>query len=124
MNKFDEFRKRFISKWHKKDMPDSIYIEWTVGGLTGGSCWGSSADHAVNAEEEPAFIELDTILEELCPQITFLQYKNLCNNLIETTKYTENQYYGNYYNKRIKSINLGELEKYLKERNLWNEDAP
>lgn len=97
-----------------------IFIKWTIGGMTGGSCWGSRADEPVIAEQEPEFESLDKIIEELCPNITFLQYRRLCQTLIKEEQDSDYYYYGNYREKRIKSIILDELENYLREKNLWN----
>lgn len=73
---------------------------WTVGGLTGGNCWGSDADQAVRAEEAPEFNQLDQFLETYYPKITFLQYKKLL-PLIKTREFTVGEYYGNYTDYRV-----------------------
>jgi len=122
MNKFYKLVEGIVSKWAIKD--GIISVDWTIGGLTGGSCWGSSADTARTADPEPEFEDLDKILAEICPNISFLQYKRLCQAVIKTKDQTENGYYGNYYEKRIKSFSIAELEEYLKDNNLWNENAP
>ena len=122
MNKFYKLVEGIVSKWAIKE--GIISVDWTIGGITGGSCWGTSADNPVTADPEPEFEELDKILAEICPNISFLQYKRLCQAVIKTKEETENCYYGNYYEKRIKSFSIAELEKYLKDNNLWNENAP
>ncbi len=101
-----------------------IRVEWTIGGRTGGSCWddGSVDNHRpVTADPEPEFEKLDNILEAICPKITFLQYKKLCNNVVKRSEYTDHEYYGNYYKRAVKTVVLSDLEKYLKENNLWEE---
>jgi len=122
MNKFYKLVEGIVSKWAIKD--GIISVDWTIGGLTGGSCWGGSADTARTADPEPEFEDLDKILAEICPNISFLQYKRLCQAIIKTKDWTEAGYYGNYYEKRIKSFSIAELEEYLKDNNLWNENAP
>ena len=52
-------------------------IEWVVGGMTGGSYRGGEL-YSCSAEPEPEFEQLDTILEKVCPNVTFLQYKKIC----------------------------------------------
>lgn len=84
-----------------------------VGGVRGGSCWDSADSHQeeFNCEHTPIEIEcLEDILTELCPAITFLQYKKLerCMNthILETT---ENEYYGNSSNFQQMVITMGDL---------------
>ena len=122
MNKFYKLVESIVSKWAIED--GIISIDWTIGGMTGGSCWGNSADTARTADPEPEFEDLDKILAEICPNISFLQYKRLCQAVIKTKDQTEGGYYGNYHEKRIKSFSVAELEEYLKDNNLWNENAP
>lgn len=122
MNKFYKLVEGIVSKWAIKD--GIISVDWTIGGVTGGDCWGSDADIPRTADPEPEFEDLDKILAEVCPNISFLQYKRLCQAIIKTKDWTEAGYYGNYYEKRIKSFSIAELEEYLKDNNLWNENAP
>lgn len=122
MNKFYKLVEGIVSKWAIKE--GIISVDWTIGGITGGDCWGSDADIPRTADPEPEFEDLDKILAEVCPNISFLQYKRLCQAIIKTKDWTEAGYYGNYYEKRIKSFSIAELEEYLKDNNLWNENAP
>lgn len=95
---------------------------WTVGGITGGDCWGSSANIAVTAESEPELLILDRILEKACPNIPLMKYRKLEKEegLIKYEDYSTGGYYGNYYEKRKKTLNLDVLYKFLVENNLWN----
>lgn len=97
-----------------------LEVTWTTGGMTGGSCYDKGEDvrYPVEAEEEPEFEALDRALEALCPQITFLQYKKLVKTVVSRDETFENAYYGNYYNKMTKSVDLNVLEQYLKENGL------
>ncbi len=87
MNKFYKLVESIVSKWAIKD--GIISVDWTIGGLTGGSCWGGSADTARTADPEPEFEDLDKILAEICPNISFLQYRRLCQAVIKTKDQTE-----------------------------------
>lgn len=98
---------------------DYIHEDWIVGGMTGGNCWGEDANRSVTAEEEPEFQYLDVILSIFCPNITFLNYKQKILPLIKTEDYQQNEYYGNYYDKRRKIIFLDELYEVVKELNQW-----
>jgi hypothetical protein len=108
---YDYFEK--ILKNNNIDYTDDvIYVEWIIGGREGGSCWGTRHS-AINVEPEPELIQLDQILERVCPNISFLQYKRLCQELIKIEKYTDNGYYGNYTDYCRKYVNLPELWRYL-----------
>ena len=98
---------------------DYIHEDWIVGGMTGCNCWGDNDDRSVTAEEEPEFEYLDVILSIFCPNITFLNYKQKILPLIKTEDYTQNEYYGNHYDKRRKVIFLDELYEVVKELNQW-----
>jgi hypothetical protein len=101
-----------------------LEVTWTTGGMTGGSCWNDGVEdphYPVEAEEEPEFEALDKVLEALCPQITFLQYKKLVKSVVSRDATSENEYYGNYYDKMTKSVDLNVLKQYLKQNGLWAE---
>lgn len=100
---------------------EKLEIDWTTGGMTGGSCWGDDANQAVEAEPEPEFSDLDKVLEVLCPNISFLQYKKLCAEVVERDSDTNHEYYGNYYYKGIKRVHLKKLKSFLEENKLWTE---
>ena len=94
--------------------PDRYYIQvdWTTGGMTGGSCWGGDL-YAVDPDPPEELVDLDKILTLVCPNISFLQYKALCSELVKTESYTNNEYYGNYYNKVQKILFIDDLYSYL-----------
>ena len=69
--------------------------EWVTGGLTGGNCWGDEADTSLTADPEPELRGLDEVLAEVCPSITFIQYKLLMKEM-EYDEYEQGEYYGNY----------------------------
>lgn len=87
--------------------------------MTGGNCWGDEANRPVDPDPEPDFEDLDKVLEAICPEITFLQYKNLVKHCVTLVNETENGYYGNYYYRSAKRVNLDDLATYLKEKGLW-----
>lgn len=100
-----------------------LKVEWTSGGMTGGSCWdtGEEDNHRpIDPDPEPEFEDLNKVLEALCPNISFLQYKKLSNSLIKHDEYQDYEYYANYYNKSVKFVVLPELEQYLKDSGLWS----
>lgn len=96
-------------------------VQWTTGGQSGGNCWDDSDEshYSVEGDKEPDFDELDRLIEGLCPNISFIQYKNLVKTVVEKRTWTDNEYYGNYYYRAEKSVNLHTLGQYLIEKNLW-----
>lgn len=107
----------FTQPW---GIPDNIkepviYMRWETGGVSGGSCWDSSnLQPYVREEGEPKFDVLDLTLKELCPQITYLQFREI-ENLIKSNKKTEWEYYGNRTDFSVKFIVLSDLISYLNE---------
>lgn len=66
---------------------------WSLGG-TSGNCWNNEL-HRISAEPQPvSFAEFDSLLEEVCPQISFLQYKKLYNETVTTETSYDHDYYG------------------------------
>lgn len=89
-----------ISNW-----PDDRFeVRWVTGGATGGNCWGASADQRVHAEPEEELDSLDKILEDVCPTISFMAYRKLMREVLETGTETQSEYYGNYYNYAYKRV--------------------
>lgn len=71
---------------------ESFYSDsWCLGG-SWRNCWGDSGQ--VNSEPQPEFVELDSLLTKLCPNISFLQYKNIYNRCASIDEYGDSDYYG------------------------------
>lgn len=122
MSKYTAFEKAII----ENIVDGKYYVEqghlsttWTTGGITGGNCWGGSANLPVQAGREPEFTDLDMMLESLCPNISFLHYRRLVQEVVNYTNRSEREYYGNYYEYAIKSVDLKQLEEYLITKQLW-----
>lgn len=114
-------RERYGNKgWKAEYGPEQIQSKWRSGGQGGGSCWdeGPSRHYPIDGDLEPEFTELDDTLAEFCPQISFIQYKQLCSKLIKQGSETENEYYGNYTIYSTKTIKCRELFDYLVEKGL------
>lgn len=93
-----------------------IYKRTYVGGLSGGNCWDDTVPTYKKSYEGDSgeFEVLDLVLEELKPDITYLQVKKIM-KLLHTNTETEWEYYGNSSEYLVKYIILSELEKALKE---------
>lgn len=65
---------------------------WSGGG-TAGSCWSDGLT-TISADPIPEFTEFDDMLLNICPNISFLQYKKLYNSCVIVDEYQERDYYG------------------------------
>ena len=55
-----------------------IYMRFTTGGVSGGSCWDSSNPQSyTNDNQKPKFKVLDLVLSKLKPDITFLPFREI-----------------------------------------------
>ena len=65
---------------------------WCTGGSYG-SCW---SDHLspVSGDDPLEFEELDNLLEEIAPNVTFLHYKKIRSQCVKTEESYERDYYG------------------------------
>ncbi len=86
---------------------------WSLGG-TWGNCWGEKGTVSGNAQPG-SFTEFDELLESVCPEITFLQYKKLYNETVSTEEYSECDYYGGCVNYARFVCNLEKLYEMLDE---------
>ena len=90
-----------------------IYMRWITGGVTGGSCWGGELRH-YEGDPEPDFVALELVLNELKPNLTFLQYRKIERELIHTNEEGDRtDYYGNRDDYMVKYVILPELINYL-----------
>lgn len=92
-----------------------IYCRYETGGVSGGSCWGTSdRQRYVNEPPEDRFKVLDLVLEKLKPNITYLQYKKI-EKMVKNNEETEREYYGNSTDYMVEYIILSELVAFLNE---------
>lgn len=119
LEQFTEIFNKYAKKCPYLNDDDTLYIygETEMGGARGGSCWGGKAsNYSTGQEPEDAEVpELDNILEEISPNISFLKYKILIKSIpwLTNTKYY-NDYYGNYTKYGYKYIDCNTLFESLK----------
>ena len=89
-----------------------IYSRYGTGGARGGSCWGTRAEYYTEDVPKDHFKVLDIVLEELFPNISYLQYKKI-DSLIKNNDETDREYYGNYTEWNIEYIILSDLISLL-----------
>lgn len=79
----------------KNDLGDDLCFRsssWSLGG-TWGDCWGNEG--TCDAEPAPtSFREFDELMEKVCPQITFMQYKKAYSESVTTETDSDSDYYG------------------------------
>ena len=96
--------------------------EWISGGMEGGNCWGDEPFPIDDIDPEPNGIaHLDTLLERVCPDISYLKYRRL-ESMFERNEHMDREYYGNYTITSSKSINIQCLWEYLTENYVIEED--
>ena len=111
------YSRNWSSRSNQIDEP-RLYVQWSTGGVSGGSCWDSSDPQPYTSNEPPKELEiLDSILEHFRPQLSFLQYRALTNNLMKYDSYGVGEYYGNSTDYSSKSVDLRSLYDYLVEKN-------
>ena len=116
----DVYFDRQYSYWNCGDENNYI-MEHNTGGATGGNCWGDDAHDYVSDEPIPD-VNIDSLLELVCPNITYLQYKKVIDNVVKTSRRTDREYYGNYSNYIIKTINYRELyDKFIEYKVISND---
>lgn len=112
-------KKSYWDKSKREPCDPFINLEWETGGYSGGSCYSDSNPQPyVSDNREPEFEALDKILEAICPEISFLKYKNLASEVITYSDRTQGEYYGNSINYDIKTLHLKKLYESLDGRGL------
>lgn len=86
---WDRYFRGKADVWHDGKIRSK---KWCTGGSYG-SCWHNELS-PVTPDDQPEFDELDELLNEICPTITFLQYKKIMSNCVELEEYYESDYYG------------------------------
>ena len=94
-----------------------IYAEVETGGASGGG-WrdeDDASDYSTNNNiDDTGCQDLDSLFGEICPDITFLKYKNLLKRIgWNKDSYSVNEYYGNHTDYDVKFISAKELYDVL-----------
>ena len=111
------------SSRNKKIEKPRLYVEWSTGGVSGGSCWDSSDPQPyTNNDPAPELELLDKILETFYPKLSFLQYRALTSKLMKSDGFSVGEYYGNSTDYQFKMVDLRELYDYMVEKEFFTED--
>lgn len=90
-----------------------VGCSWSEGG-TCGSCYSDGLSY-IEAESPREFEEFDSLLSEICPNLTFLQYKKLCKICTNTQTRTHRDYYGGTTTERYWVCDLQKMYEALVE---------
>ena len=101
------------TRWHGD--ANNYEVEWRTGGMSGGNCWGDEPSYSLDADDVPEMTGIDELFAEICPNITFLEYKRVMKDLVESDSRTEYEYYGNHTNYGIRRVNYRQLYDRLVE---------
>jgi hypothetical protein len=105
----EEFVKAVKTLTNEYEVPLGLYNQWNVDGASGGSCWGDPATR-ITPDPEPDFTDLDAILEETYPEISYLKHKALMRkDIFEIDSGEYQEYYGNWTAYKRKTLNLDNL---------------
>lgn len=98
---------------------NKIFVEWETGGMDGGNCWGGEAEPYYVNDPEPAFKDLELVLEVFSRKIPTAKYYEVVGSCIKREYRTsESDYYGNETNYESKTVNLNELFVSLNSKGL------
>lgn len=86
---------------------------WSRGG-TYGTCWGNGL-HIIKAEEPLSFKEFDELMEKVCPNVSFLQYKKLERECCSIEEKHIGDYYGGCETRAYHKCDLKKLFHMLTE---------
>lgn len=120
IHRLDVVRKAEHLRWAvKSGLANSDTFEsesWCLGGTTG-SYMGTI--HTVSPSAPPASFErFDDLMEEICPQMTFLQYKKIYNQCVTVKESSSHDYYGGTTNYACYVCDVKKLHELLVAMNL------
>lgn len=93
-----------------------MYSEsWSAGG-SWGDCWGNEG--TISPDTPLEFRELDQLLEKICPNITFLQYKKIQSECVTNDEYSSYDYYGGHEYRHRWKCDMPKMYEMLKEMKL------
>jgi len=126
---YEEFVNCVQSCVHKNDFTDDygytytegvVVVKWETGGSSGGNCWGGESNIYSTGVDEPDQTKgfMPDLFLEVAPNIPFLHYTKIANMWSDITFSTEHEYYGNYVDYNLMTLDVGKVWDYLKEHKL------
>ena len=102
-------------KIDKRLYKEALYFSCDIGGYSGGNCWDDTEPSYYRNNNELSYDKLDSLLEKVCPKLSFLEYRKITKLLSEKQTWSENEYYGNTTDYEYQILPLKELYDLLTE---------
>jgi hypothetical protein len=115
MSKVDILREKHYNKYWSQKLETDVMIseEWNVGGTV---CDYTGGEYKVTPEDQPtSFEELDDLLLEIAPKVSFLEYKKIMNTCVTIEEDDDYDYYGGCVHRKFYCCKLDLLFSLLKE---------
>lgn len=96
-----------------------IFSYYVKAGKSGGSCWDSPKPFVNHNVPQDHLRVLEVVLEELCPKITYLQYRRLNAILQSNEDFREHDYYGNFEDWCVNFITESNFKRFLQDEGLY-----
>lgn len=93
--------------------------EWSLGG-TFGNCYGGKSTR--EAEPQPDFSEFESLIEKVCPDISYLTYKKIASECCKIVTSYDNDYYGGSWSNACHECDIEKLYSILKEKGYIKEE--
>ena len=108
---YEEFKEKYNIRY------DTLTSStWRLGGDQR-DCWGNGG--SISPEPQPSsFDEFDELMERICPNINFIQYKNIFNRCVNSDTESEGDWYGGTAYYGFYKCDMRDLYEALDERNL------
>lgn len=115
MSKVDILREKHYNKYWSQKLETDVMISeaWNVGGTV---CDYTGGEYKVIPEDQPtSFEELDDLLLEIAPKVSFLEYKKIMNTCVTIEEDDDYDYYGGCVHRKFYCCKLDLLFSLLKE---------
>lgn len=97
-------KEEFIEQYeHKRP-----FLEWCSGGMDGGNCWGDEPSEIYPDDEPSINGALDDFLNLFTKEVSRQEFEAIkyAPGLVVQKEWTDSEYYGNYYYRNSKTIDL------------------
>lgn len=96
--------------------------EWSMGG-TYGNCYDSELRPVSGDVPISSFEQFDNLMEEICTNMTFLQYKKIYNHCVTSDTRSEGDYYGGRVDYGLYKCDVKKLYDILIEKEIIDENS-
>lgn len=102
-----------------REFEGKLAVYQKTGAASGGNCWEGVARYYPSGSDDPDADDmmteiLEKVLGNVAPEVTFLQYRSIMKSLKEDER-RDREFYGNYTDYRVLSIEYADLLRQLQE---------